>query len=137
MKVFSSLMLLIALAGCASNSSTLYKDLGGKAGIADIVDNFIYEIQYDPAILPYFEGSDIDRFRDKLEEQLCALSDGPCQYTGDSMEQVHGGMQITEQHFNQTVDLLINAMDSAGTPHRVQNRLLARLAPMRKDMLYK
>lgn len=136
-KGLSLLLVVIALGGCASGNQSLYDSLGGKETVADIVENFIYEIQYDPTVLPYFEGSDIERFRDKLEEQICAVSNGPCSYTGDTMEQVHAGMAISEQDFNRTVDLLINAMDKAGVPHRLQNELLARLAPMREDMLYK
>ncbi|MEW9796751.1 group I truncated hemoglobin [Alteromonas sp. CYL-A6] len=129
--------LLLLLGGCASTSTTLYNELGGAPTIDAIVDNFIYEIEYNPTILKYFEGSDIARFKEKLTEQLCMVSDGPCSYTGDTMEQVHGGMQITEAHFNLTVDLLINAMNKADVPHRLQNQLLAELAPMRGQMLYK
>nr|WP_220100112.1 group 1 truncated hemoglobin [Alteromonas antoniana] len=115
----------------------MYNDIGGEAKVAEIVDNFIYEIEYDPTILAYFEGSDIDRFRAKLIEQLCMVTGGPCSYSGDTMEQVHGGMNITETDFNRTVDLLINAMNKAGVSHRHQNQILAQLAPMRSQMLYK
>ena len=65
------------------------------------------------------------------------VSGGGCQYTGDTMEQVHGGMNISEKDFNLTVDLLINAMDKANVPHPLQNRLLNKLAPMRSQMLYR
>lgn len=105
--------------------------------MAEIVDNFVYQIEYDAQILAYFEGSNIDRFKDKLTEQICFLSGGPCEYTGDSMEQVHQGMNITETDFNRTVDLLINAMNDADVPHTLQNQLLARLAPTRQEMLYR
>ena len=136
-KQFFSIYIILILGGCVSNNESLYDSLGGKPTVAEIVENFIDEIQYDQTILAYFEGSDIERFRRKLEEQICAVSNGPCTYTGDTMEQVHAGMAITERDFNRTVDLLINAMNKAGVSHRLQNRLLARLAPMREDMLYK
>lgn len=129
--------LLLLITGCASSPATLYDELGGKSKVAEITDNFIYEIEYNPTILAYFEGSDIGRFREKFTEQICMVSGGPCDYTGDTMEQIHGGMNINEADFNLTVDLLINAMNKAGVPHRLQNRLLAKLAPMRSDMLYK
>ena len=127
----------VGAVSCASTSDSLYNDIGGEAKVAEIVDNFIYEIEYDPTILAYFEGSDIDRFRTKLIEQLCMVTGGPCSYSGDTMEQVHGGMNITETDFNRTVDLLINAMNKAGVSHRDQNQILAQLAPMRSQMLYK
>ncbi len=135
---FIQIFLLCAgITSCASTSDSLYNDIGGESKVAEIVDNFIYEIEYDPVILAYFEGSDIARFRTKLTEQICMVTDGPCSYSGDTMEQVHGGMNITEADFNRTVDLLINAMNKAGVSHRHQNQILAELAPMRSQMLYK
>lgn len=131
--------IILLLSGCASQTSeqTLYQEMGGQEKINEIVENFVTEIEYDDEILPYFEGSDIDRFIAKFSEQICALSGGPCTYSGDDMEKVHAGMNISESHFNQTVDLLINAMDKANVPHTTQNKLLAKLATMRNLMLYR
>lgn len=140
MKTFCTLILLSLfwLGGCQSLSrhDSLYDQLGGQPAIEKIVDNFIDEISFDPQIVAHFKDTNIDRFRTKLIEQLCKVSGGPCQYTGDSMEQVHRKMNITEAEFNRTVDLLIDAMNKAGVNLRAQNQLLARLAPMRGDIMY-
>ena len=136
-KLLSSVLAIVLLAGCASQPQTLYSELGGEAKVTEIVNNFVTEIEQEPVILAYFEGSDIDRFIAKFEEQICMVSGGGCQYTGDTMEQVHGGMNISEKDFNLTVDLLINAMDKANVPHPLQKRLLNKLAPMRSQMLYR
>lgn len=140
MKIISSLLLgtLLALAGCQSlnSSATLYDELGGMPVIEKITDNFINEISFDQQIAAHFRETKIDRFREKLIEQLCNVSGGPCEYTGDSMLDVHQKMDITEGEFNRTVDLLINAMNQAGVAHRTQNKLIARLAPMRPDIIY-
>lgn len=137
--VRESVFVIVAmlLSGCASQPESLYSELGGKDKVSEIVNNFVTEIEYDPVILAYFEGSDIDRFIAKFEEQICMVSGGGCEYTGDTMEQVHGGMDINEKDFNRTVDLLINAMNKANVPHPLQNRLLSKLAPMRGQMLYR
>lgn len=139
MKILKNLfpVLLIFLQSCQTlqPSTPLYDQLGGRSGVEQIVDHFINEIGRDPVILDYFKDSNIDRFRQKMFEHLCFVSGGPCQYTGDTMIDVHTGMQITESDFNRVVDLLINAMTQAGVVHPVQNQLLARLAPMRSDIL--
>ncbi len=128
---------VLLLAACASQpKTTLYDDLGGQAGIDAIVDNFIKGIAADPEILPYFVDSHVSRFREKVTEHFCHISDGPCQYTGDNMVDIHIGMDINENHFNRVVDLLYNAMEQENIPHRIQNRLIARLAPLRKDIIY-
>lgn len=133
----SLLLTSLLMFACSTTSTTLYHELGGKSKINEIVNNFVTEIEYNKEILPYFEGSDIGLFIEKLSEQICAVSDGPCEYSGEDMETVHSGMKITEAHFNLIVDLLIKSMDKASIDHTTQNKLLARLAPMRKDMLYK
>lgn len=127
---------IILLGGCASRSNTLYEELGGQAKINEIVENFVYEIEYNQTILPYFSDTNIDRFIGKFAEQLCVLADGPCTYSGDTMEQVHGGMNITEAEFNLTVDLFINAMNKANVPHPLQNKLISRMTHTREQMLY-
>ncbi|AZZ93972.1 group 1 truncated hemoglobin [Hahella sp. KA22] len=126
------------LAGCASVSqdASLYRALGGEQGIARLVDRFVEEISYSKDIAPFFADTDPDRFKEKLSEQLCNISGGPCAYTGDSMRDSHAGLSISEADFNKTVDLLINAMNKEGVPYPTQNRLLKRLAPMRKDIIY-
>ena len=129
---------LLLLAACAGQpKTTLYDGLGGQPAIDAIVDNFIKEIAADPQIFPYFADSHVSRFREKITEHFCHISDGPCQYTGDNMVDIHVGMQISENHFNRVVDLLYNAMEQENIPHRTQNRLIARLAPLRKDIIYR
>ena len=114
-----------------------YQELGGKEGVEKIVDNFINEISFDKNIVKFFEGTDINRLREKLIEQFCHESGGPCEYTGDSMKDVHAGMQITKAEFNRVVELLQAAMDDAGTPQTAQNRLIRSLAPMRPDIIHR
>jgi hemoglobin len=134
-----TVLLVFLLLGCQSLSSSrsLFDELGGMPVIEKITNNFINEISFDQQIVQHFKESDIDRFRAKLIEQICVEAGGPCTYSGDSMVDVHTKMNITEAEFNRTVDLLINAMNKAGVAHRTQNKLLARLAPMRADIIYR
>ena len=127
----------LALSSPLAGASTLYDDLGGKEGVAVVVDGFINQISYDQDIVKFFAKTDIKRLRSKLEEQFCMVSDGPCEYTGDSMEDVHTGMQISTGQFNRVVELLQKAMTDAKVPYTVQNRLIERLAPMRSGIIHR
>lgn len=130
-------LILGLFSACATQQVSLYEQIGGETKVAQISDYFIEEIQYDRRILSFFLDSDIDRFREKLSEHICVHIGGPCSYTGDDMVKVHTGMNITEADFNRVVELLINAMNRAEVPHRLQNQVLARFAPMRGDMIYR
>ena len=137
-RLTTTLCLLFLLVGCASHPSQnkLYDKLGGEAGVDAIVSGFIKQIGQDKQIFHYFADANISRFRTHLTTHLCAITDGPCKYTGDSMTDIHTGMKITEKDFNHLVDLLINAMNLQAIPHRIQNQLLARLAPLRASIIY-
>jgi hemoglobin len=135
--------MLVTFQGCAnkldmakSQQYKLYEKVGGAKGIETLTENFIKEIVNDPQIFPYFAKTNVTHFRQGFQQHLCATLDGPCEYKGDTMEDIHTGMNISESDFNRTVELLINAMDASGIDYREQNLILAKLAPMR-GQIYK
>lgn len=130
-------LLCAFLSACQTPTQpSLYQRLGGESGVAGIVDSFIYEINFSSSIFHYFEQTDFDRFRTIMIEHLCSVSDGPCEYSGDSMLESHQGLNISEADFNVTVDLLINAMNYQKVPLTIQNQLLNRLIPLRPQIIY-
>jgi hemoglobin len=126
----------IFFSACTTTQVNIYQQLGGQPKIEEVVDNFITEIEFDAVLFTFFKDSNIERFREKLSEHICMLTGGPCKYSGDSMQQVHAGMNITEAEFNHSVDLFINAMTKADIPHSVQNRVLAVIIHTRDQMIY-
>jgi hemoglobin len=53
------------------------------------------------------------------------------------MKAAHEGMGIRTSHFNALVEVLQQSMDARQIPFTVQNRMLARLAPMHRDIIAK
>ncbi|WP_394238564.1 group I truncated hemoglobin [Pseudomonas anguilliseptica] len=132
------LVVVLSLAACAQQppkDDSLYRDLGEQAGITRIVEGMLLNIAADARIVRHFENIDIVRLRDKLVEQVCVEAGGPCTYTGDSMEESHKGQNLTPSDFNALVENLQEAMSAQGVPMPAQNRLLARLAPMRAQVI--
>lgn len=132
------MLIFLFLSGCAqqpARDDSLYRDLGEQAGITRIVEGMLLNIAADPRIVRHFENIDIVRLRDKLVEQICVEAGGPCTYTGDSMAESHKGQNLTPSDFNALVENLQTAMSSQGVAMPAQNRLLARLAPMRAQVI--
>ncbi len=129
---FGLVLTLLASAAHAADKTdaTLYQSLGEKEGITRIVEDLLQGVHADPRTHDYFVDVSEKRLREKLIEQICQISDGPCQYTGRTMERAHEGLHITRAAFNALVEDLQIAMEKNDIPNRVQNRLLARLAPM-------
>lgn len=136
-----ALFLLAAwsLAGCTSPQSapSLYEQLGGAQAVDAIAYGLIVRIAKDERVVDRFRNVNIGRFKSGLATYICSVSDGPCDYTGDSMRAVHAGHQYTDTEFNAIVELLIEAMEAQGVPVAAQNRLLARLAPDYGDIVYR
>ncbi|MCH2342429.1 group 1 truncated hemoglobin [Pseudomonas sp. NPDC047963] len=128
-------LLLGACAGQAPKDDGLYRQLGGEPGVTRIVEGMLLRIAGDPRIVEHFQDIDIQRLRDKLIEQVCLEAGGPCVYTGDSMEESHKGLALTPSDFNALVENLQAAMTAEGVPIPTQNRLLARLATMRGQVI--
>ncbi|MCM2459087.1 group 1 truncated hemoglobin [Pseudomonas sp. CG7] len=134
------LVLIGLLSACAQSlpkDDSLYQDLGAQAGITRIVEGMLLNIARDERIVERFRKIDIERLRDKLIEQFCVETGGPCTYTGDSMAESHKGQNISRSDFNALVEDLIAAMDEQRVPVPVQNRLIARLALMRGEIIEK
>lgn len=129
--------LLSACSLMQQDNDSLYQDLGELPGITNVVDSFLQALSDDHRVVEHFLETDPERFREKLIEQICEVSGGPCEYTGKSMADIHAGMEINAADFNFVVEDLQKAMNEQGVPLGVQNRLLARLAPMRSDIIYR
>jgi hemoglobin len=131
------LVAALALSACASAppSPTTYAQLGGAEGVTDIVDDLLVVILEDDRINFQFAQTDIARFREKLIEQICVESGGPCTYTGLSMQESHAGRNIDNVQFNALVEGLVEVLEKRGVPVAAQNHLLRRLAPMHADIV--
>ena len=115
----------------------LYQALGEKPGIARLVDDFVNRVVRDPRIGNHFKDTKPAALKESLTDQFCQLSGGPCKYEGADMKSAHADMDINKGHFNALVEVLQSAMDAQGIPFAQQNRLLALLAPMHRDVITK
>ncbi len=130
-----ALFLLALFIGDAHAADTLYDDLGGQAGVARIASNALDLYFSDPRLAKDFDNINRDFLQPRFTSYICIVAGGPCTYKGHSMKAAHKGLAITETKFNAVVEDLQLAMDRADVPFRVQNRLLARLAPMEHDIV--
>lgn len=126
---------MAAFVASARAEDTLYHDLGERPGIATIVDDATANFLADDRIKATFDNTNIDRFKGLLTDQLCVVAGGPCVYKGRTMHDAHKGLHLTDHDFNALVEDLQKGMDKAGVPFPTQNRLLARLAPMHRDVV--
>ena len=109
--------------------------VGEMAALDRLVDDFVNRAVKDPRIGAHFKDTKPAALKESLADQFCQLSGGPCKYEGADMKSAHADMQINKGHFHALVEVLQSAMDAQGIPFSQQNRLLALLAPMHRDII--
>jgi len=116
-------------------SPSLLAAFGGAAGLNALTTDFVAKLLADPRTQPFFQNANAPELARKLADQFCDVLDGHCGYQGAPMKLAHDAMEIRKQDFNALVEVLQQAMDARGIAFADQNRLLARLAPMHRDVV--
>ena len=107
----------------------------GRAGVDRIVDGLVDRLIVDKRVTDIFKGQDIVRLRRTLMEQFCYLLNGGCHYSGRTMHDAHANMGIQDADLGALVEDLQAAMRAERISFTAQNRLLAKLAPMRRTIV--
>jgi len=115
---------LVAVIGCASmdggapKERSLYSRLGGRDGIAIVVDDFVVNAVADPRIGPAFKAlqpAQVFKLKSNIADFVCDATGGPCAYLGRSMKESHKGLALTKED----VDACNMALDRALDKNKV------------------
>ena len=138
MKTFKHVLVLATLLCAASGAQaeeTLFAQIGGAAKLHATIDKLVEVMLADDRINFAFAETDLAKFNGLLYDQICELTGGPCKYTGRTMFESHKKLNSTNAQFNALAEDLYIAFDSVGVPYRVQNKVMALLAPMQPDIV--
>ncbi len=108
---------------------------GGQAGIRAIAERTVDLSHSDPRIGQIFASHDMVRLKRTLFEQFCYILNAGCEYTGRDMASSHADMGARRRDLNALVENLQQAMREHGVSFAAQNRFLAKLAPMSRDVV--
>jgi hemoglobin len=131
----AALLLALMLAATPLRAATLWDALGGEAAVTRVVTRTIDDAAVDPRIAHTFDNTNLVRLKRLLVQQICSLTGGGCAVRNRTMAAAHAHLGLTELHFNALVELMQQAMDAEAIPFRTQNRLLAILAPMKREIV--
>jgi hemoglobin len=116
---------------------SLYEKLGGKEGIAKVVDTFVKNVSADKVLKKRFAKiKKPDEFKAKLVDFI-AVTAGctDCNYAGKSMKDAHKGMKITAAEWDAAVQDLGAALEENEVGKDEQNDVVAALAQIRSDIV--
>jgi hemoglobin len=146
--VWGSLLVLVATLGltaCASMSDapatpSLYKRLGGREGIAGVVDAFVTNALADPRIGPAFKSlpaAKVGPLKTNIADFICENTGGPCSYGGRTMKESHRGLGLEKADFDACNAALAKALDSTKVAPADKEQVMKLVASLMNDIVEK
>ncbi|WP_166242032.1 group I truncated hemoglobin [Paenibacillus turpanensis] len=117
--------------------TTLYEQLGGEGTIGKVVDYFYELVLADDTVNHFFSHTDMEKQRKHQTKFISFALGGPNQYTGLSMAKAHEGMNIQPQHFQAIANHLAAALAHFNVPQDSIDTVIAKVASLKDDILYK
>jgi truncated hemoglobin YjbI len=115
---------------------TLFLRLGGEAGLTRLIDMQFTRVLADDYLGEYFMGVDVDRLKAGLLAFLRkAFGDTEAAYRGRPLQDAHRGQLVTEQAFDQFVDLFVSTARDLDANDETQSEIRAALKAMRASVI--
>lgn len=139
----------------AEEKRTLYERLGGEAGVAAIVDDFLQRVIQDPRVNWERKGlqrggfslsrnesiawqpsqENMAKLKKHLAQFIALSTGGPVKYEGADMKQSHEGMRITNVEFDASVGDLKQSLEKLQIPTQEQKELLQIIESTREQIV--
>ncbi len=131
------LLASVLISSAQPKPKSLYERLGRYDGIAAIADEYLKGIRSDPQFARFAgRGADsLQRARQLLKDQWCALSGGPCVYIGRDMKTAHTGLAITEAEWAVSRKHLAAALEKRQIPTREREEFLTLVDSLQKQIV--
>lgn len=121
-----------------ATQKSLYHRLGGYDVIAGVVDDFLKQLQADPAFKRFGQGrsqSSLVRGRQLIVDQICNLSGGPCAYIGREMKPAHQGLAITDAEWEAAGKKMATALQKFKVAEPEQKEFAAMIEKLKVDIV--
>ncbi len=122
--------------GPVRTPQTLFDKYGGVPVVTGIVRDFYKRVLRRPNLRRYFEGVDRERLiRHQVAFVSLAMGKTPSDYVGRNMKAAHAGLGITATSFDMVVELLCDAMRSAGVSNEDVGTIASRVNRFKNDIV--
>ena len=120
-----------AAEGAATDAISIYEAIGGRAALTAAVEDFFARLLADPVLAVFFPGGVGSRHRAYMVTVLGEALGGPERYRGPDLARAHGGLRITDAHFDLTAGHLAATLDALGVPAHLADGIIGIVAGLR------
>ena len=114
---------------------SVYQAIGGRAALAAAVDDFYGRLLADPVLGPLFPGGVGPRHRAYVITILGEALGGPERYRGPDIAAAHGGLGITDTHFDLAAAHLYATLDGLGVPEHLADHIVGIVASLQSAVV--
>jgi len=114
---------------------SVYQAIGGRTALAAAVDDFYGRLLADPVLGPFFPGGAGARHRAYVVTILGEALGGPERYRGPDIVAAHGGLGITDAHFDLAAAHLYATLDGLGVPRHLSDHIVGIVAGLRSAVV--
>lgn len=115
----------------AAEEPSIYELIGGRAALKAAVDGFFWRLLADPVLAPFFPGGVGAVHRRYVVTLLGEALGGPERYHGPDLASAHGGLGISDAHFDRTAAHLHATLTGLGVPGHLSDRIVGIVAGLR------
>jgi hemoglobin len=108
----------------ASETRTLFEELGGEPALRRVVNRFVDRLFEDVMIGFFFRRTSPERLKEKEYEFAARHLGAPVEYTGRSLEAAHRAHRIFDGQFLRRLTILRETLEECGVPERVREHWL-------------
>jgi hemoglobin len=94
------------------HGKTLYDRIGGAAAVRKLLTEFYDRVLEDKQLQPFFVETPMAKLRSMQFELFSAALDGPIEYTGPPLCEVHFGRGIGREHLAMFMDHLFATLST-------------------------
>jgi hemoglobin len=94
----------------AQSAHSLYERVGGAGSIGHLVAAFYRRVLADPELSPFFADTSVETLQRMQAEFFAAAFDGPIQYSGRTLAEVHSGRGIRARHLRRFLEHLMDTL---------------------------
>ena len=108
-----------------ADERSLYQEIGGAAGVEDVVAGLYQRTMADETLAPFFADRAIEVIVAHQRELIAGALGGPAAYAGRSLRDAHAGMAIEPEHVHALTTHLVDALSACGVAPSATDRVAA------------
>lgn len=116
-------------------SETIYGEIGGRAAVERVVDDFYDRVLADERLVGFFEGMEMAELRAHQVQFISSVAGGPVNYAGDDMREAHDHLGIGEADFDAVGTHLERALRENGVDEANVAAIMSEVVALKDPVL--